>query len=193
MIQVDIDNAAPLLNRQVFQEDGQGAHAGVVEHVKRGVDVDRLAAHIDVFPTFAELAGVKVPGQIKLDGRSLLPLLQDRNAPWPDRYLFTHVGRWEKGKAAESQYALCAVRTSRFRLVNGTRKGEHWELHDIKNDPGEKNNVIDQFPNEFRHLKAAYDRWWQEVQPALVNENVVGPRDMPFHVLYRQQFGEKAR
>jgi arylsulfatase len=158
-------------------------------HVKGGVDVPRLAAHVDVFPTFAELACVKVPANLKVDGRSLVPLLEDPQADWPDRFLFTHVGRWDKGKAAESQYALCAVRNSRFRLVNGTKQGEKWELHDIRSDPGEKVNVIERFPDEFRQMKAAYDRWWQKVQPDLVNENVPGPREMPFHVLYRQQFG----
>jgi arylsulfatase len=157
--------------------------------VKGGIDVDRLAAHIDVFPTFAELAGVKVPAEIKLDGRSLVPLLEDPRAAWPDRNLFTHVGRWAKGEAAQSQYAQCAVRTSRFRLVNATKKGENWELFDIQNDPGEKKNVLAEHPETFRAMKAAYDQWWREVQPDLVNEDAVGPRYNPFHVLYWQQFG----
>ena len=45
-------------------------------------DVDRLAAHIDVFPTLAELAGAKVPGDVarKLDGHSLVPLLRNPKA-----------------------------------------------------------------------------------------------------------------
>ena len=34
---------------------------------------------------------------IKLDGRSFVSLLKDPQAEWPDRFLFTHVGRWEKG------------------------------------------------------------------------------------------------
>ncbi len=157
--------------------------------LKGSVDVDRLAAHLDIFPTFAELTGATIPAGIKLDGRSLVPLLENPSAAWPDRLLFTHVGRWERGQAAQSQYAQCAVRNSRFRLVNGTKKGENWELHDIKNDPGEKQNVIDQFPDEFRRMKAAYDQWWRDVQPELVNENAVGPRYNPFHVLYWKQFG----
>lgn len=42
-------------------------------------DVDRLAAHIDVVPTLAELTGAKVPRQVaeKCDGRSLVPLLRN--------------------------------------------------------------------------------------------------------------------
>src|SRR5262249_12428857 len=67
-------------------------------------DERKLAAHIDFFPTTAEIAGAKLPLGLPLDGRSLAPLLRSPNAPWPDRFLFTHVGRWETGKARESKY-----------------------------------------------------------------------------------------
>jgi arylsulfatase A-like enzyme len=157
--------------------------------VQGGVDVDKLAGQIDIFPTFAELAGAKIPAEPKLDGRSLVPLLENPQAAWPDRTLFTHVGRWAKGEAARSQYAQCAVRNSRFRLVNAAKKSENWELHDIQNDPGEKVNVIAEFPEVFRDMKAKYDSWWREVQPDLVNESAVGPRYNPFHELYWRQFG----
>jgi arylsulfatase len=148
-----------------------------------GVDVDKLAAHVDLFPTLAEIAGAAIPADVALDGRSLLPILKDGGSEWPDRYLFTHVGRWPRGKAAESKYANCAVRNSRFRLVNNK------ELHDIENDPGETKNVIDEHPEAVAAMRAAYDQWWSEVLPALENEDAVGPRINPFKELYWKQFG----
>ena len=36
---------------------------------------------------------------------------------------------------------------------------------------------------------AAYDRWWEEIVPALENENQTGPRINPFETLYWEQFG----
>ena len=44
---------------------------------------DALTAHIDMFPTFAELAGAKVPTAVveKLEGFSLVPLLKDPAQP----------------------------------------------------------------------------------------------------------------
>jgi arylsulfatase len=148
-----------------------------------GVDVGTLTAHLDLFPTLAELAGATLPTGLKLDGRSLVPLLKDAQARWDDRLLFTHVGRWPKGMAAASKYQQCAVRSSQYRLVNDR------ELYDIRHDPGETTNVIEQHPAEAARLRAAYDQWWQEILPALANENVVGPQLNPFKVRYWKQFG----
>ncbi|MDX1944195.1 MAG: arylsulfatase [Pirellulaceae bacterium] len=158
-----------------------------------GRDIGQLTAHLDVFPTFAEITGAKIPAEWadKLDGRSLVPLLKDeKTAAWPDRLLVTHVGRWEKGEAADNHYAACSIRNSRFTLVNAARQGEKWELFDLVADPGEKTNVIDQHPEVAKKLKAALDAWWVEVTPLLVNEDAVGPAENPYKVLYRQQFGQ---
>ncbi len=157
-------------------------------------DVDRLAAHVDVFPTLAALAGATIPEGLegRLDGRSLLPLLENPQADWPERYLFTHVGRWPKGKAAASKYAQCAVRSSRYHLVSAQKNGQkRWELYDIKADPGEKHNIAAQHPEVVQTLEAAYDRWWDEVLPCLENEDAVGPAVNPFKALYWEQFPDE--
>ena len=146
-------------------------------------DLTNLAAHVDLLPTLAELAGAKIPANPRLDGRSLLPLFANPNAPWPDRYLFTHLGRWPKGQAAQSKHKSCAVRNARFRLVNDK------ELHDIRNDPGETKNVINEHPQVVADMRTAYDQWWNEILPCLENENAVGPKTNPFKALYWQQFG----
>ena len=150
--------------------------------------VTKLTGAIDLFPTFAELAGAKIPPGIELDGRSLMPLLKDANAPWADRYLFTHVGRWEKGKAAESKYLRCRVRNSRFTMVS-MGPGKKWELYDLSQDPGEKKNVIAEHPEAVRDLEAAYDKWWDSVLPLMVNEDAAPPEVAPYKELYRKQFG----
>ncbi|HEX4131929.1 MAG TPA: arylsulfatase [Pirellulales bacterium] len=147
-------------------------------------DCDQLAAHIDIFPTFAELAGATIPPGLKLDGRSLVPLLENPAAPWPDRMLFVNVARWPRGHSAEAKYAKAAVRTNRWRLVKNS------ELYDIKHDPGETKNVIAEHPDVAARLRAAYDQWWDEVIPATKeNENATGPDVNPFAALYWKQFG----
>ncbi len=148
-----------------------------------GRDIDGLAAHIDLFPTFVGLTGAKIPAKTqKLDGRSLLPLLQNPKAKWPDRFLVSHVGRWAKGaEPSKSKYKRFSVRNSRFRLVGGK------ELYDIKADPGETTNVADKHPQVVKKMMTAYDAWWKETRPLMVNEDVPNSKTQPFHVRYNKQ------
>jgi arylsulfatase len=154
-------------------------------------DVDRLAAHIDFLPTVAEIAGEKLTDAVtaQVEGRSLLPLLRNPQAEWSDRILFTHVGRWPKGaKPAEHKYAHCSVRSQRWHMVCDSRDGKkQWQLFDVKADPGEKADQASKHPDVLSELDAAYDRWWDSVQPNLVNEDAVGPKVNPFKELYEQQ------
>ena len=94
-----------------------------------------------------------------------------------------HVGRWGKGKAADSKYRNCAIQNARFSLVKNS------ELYDLKADPGETKNVIAEHADVVATLRAAYDKWWDDVQPLLVNENAVGPKINPIKELYWKQFG----
>lgn len=152
---------------------------------KGGADVAALTAHLDLFPTLAHIAGAEIPPVVaaKLEGRDLLPLLNEPSLGWPDRILFTHVGGWARGQAARSKYANCAVRDSRFSLVNNT------ELYDLQTDPGQANNVLSEHAVEGEKLRSAYDKWWQDIQPDLVNEEAVGPKVNAFKERYWKQFG----
>jgi len=145
----------------------------------------QFTAHIDVFRTLAALAGAKLTPEIErqVEGRSLLPLLQEPAATWPDRTLMTHLGRWNHGKAEEAKFRNCSLRNARFRLVNNN------ELYDLQADPGETHNVINEHPDVVATLRAAYDRWWEEILPCLENETVLGPAVNPFKGAYWTQFG----
>lgn len=160
--------------------------------IPAGFDCDRLTAHIDLFPTLVDLAGATAPADVaaKFDGRSLLPLLKDPAAPWADRYLFTHVGRWPKGKAAEAKYDKASVRGPRYFMVTAAKGGaKAWELYDLKADPGETKNLAADRPDVLKEMDTAYDRWWAEILPCLENETAVGPAVNPFKELYWKQFG----
>ena len=144
-----------------------------------------LTAHIDLLPTLVELAGGDAPQAV--DGKSLLPLLQNLDAPWDDRHLFFHIGRWGRNQADKSKYdkrpgrAGFALRSARYRLVN------HDELYDIQNDPGESEDISAQKPEVLQELRAAYDQWWDEVRPHMVNEGHQDMNPNPYHIQYKQQ------
>jgi arylsulfatase A-like enzyme len=153
-----------------------------------GRDVAQLTAHIDIFPTLAELAGVDLSAEVQrqVEGRSLMPLLRDAGQPWPDRMLVTHVGRWPQGKAGEAKFQHCSVRSTRYNMVN---QGKRWELYDMTVDPGEKTDVAKLHPEIVQEMSTFYDQWWEATLPCLVNEDVVGPKYNPFAELYWKQFG----
>ncbi len=149
-----------------------GTHVPAFFHWKgqiaQGVDASQLTAHIDLFPTLAELAGAKLPTGGQVEGRSLVPILKDPQAEWADRYLFTHRGRWKKGDDPDkSKYKACAVRNTRFRLINNA------ELYDMQADPGQTVNVIEQHPEVVKQMRAAYNTWWAETLPLMVNETAL--------------------
>ncbi len=162
-----------------------------------GVDVSAVTAHIDVLPTLCELGGVEIPPVVaarRIEGRSLVPLLEDAEAEWDGyRLLVTHVGRWARGKASESEYANCRARLGRWEIVRVGNRQHGWELYDIETDPGERHNVAAEHPDVVAHLARGYDAWWHDVQKDLVNEDVDGPDENPFKVAFWNQFGPEAK
>jgi arylsulfatase len=159
----------------------------------QAADCGALAAHIDFFPTLAEIAGAKIPDDVKpqVEGRSLVPLLEQPTAPWAERVLISHLGRWPKfADPNESKFKMCSVRKPGWHLVSENGAAEpKWQLFDLKSDYGEKNDVAAEHPEVVKELAAAFDKFWSEAVPLMVNEKAVGPRINPFQELYYKQFG----
>lgn len=144
-------------------------------------DVDRIAAHLDILPTLAGFAGAKIPTE-QVEGRSLLPMINQQKVNWADRYLFTHKGRWKTGADPnESQWKGFAVRNQRYRFVDNNA------LYDMQKDPGQKSNIIDQHPQIAEKMRAVYDVWWKKTVPMMDNEAAPMSPTRPFHVLFEKQ------
>lgn len=129
-------------------------------------DIDRIAAHIDVLPTLLEACRVSRPAKLKLDGRSLMPLLRGQEVEWPNRTLFM---QWHRGDVPEL-YRACAARDQRWRLVQpeGVQEGIPlkkitFQLYDIQNDPYQLKNVAEQHPEVVARLKKEYENWFKDV------------------------------
>ena len=138
-------------------------------------DIDTLTAHIDVLPTLCDLAGVKVPGELKIDGTSLAPLLKNLNIKWPDRTLLVHSQRIENPKKGKT----FAVMTERWRWVDG--KG----LYDITADPGQQNDLSDKHPDVVKQLSAAYDKWFDSISTRFdeyVRIGIGSEKENPVHL-----------
>ncbi len=134
--------------------------------LKAGTSSDRIAAHIDVMPTLLDAAGVPVPAGLKLDGRSLLPLLEGRDVDWPGRTIVIQSHRGDR----PVRYHNFAIRDQQFKLVRPTGFGLEtptertpFELYDLLADPREANNLAETHSEVLARLKTAYDAWFDDV------------------------------
>lgn len=121
--------------------------------IEGGRDVQQITAHIDLMPTLLELCDIAAPDHVEFGGASLVPLLTDANADWPNRTLFLHNQR----VLDPIRWKDTAVMTDRWRLVNNS------ELYDMQQDPGQRNNIIDQHPETANRLRIEYDEWWGDI------------------------------
>ncbi len=129
-----------------------------------GKDVDRLAAHFDIFPSLVDLAGLETP-DVRFDGVSLRPLMENSDAQWTDRTLFIHNQRVQYPR----KYKDYVVLTEEWRL-------EHYgknELYRIRDDEGEQNNIAGSYPEVVDQLSRAYETWWEDVSEGFDDYNFI--------------------
>ena len=150
---------------------------------------------MDIFPTLAGIAGAAIPSDIKLDGRSLIPLLENPNVDWKDRYTFFHKGRWSK--KIDGKWVTAGVEPDEHKWINFAVRDEKWRLvgkenlYDIEKDPDEMTNVIQENREIAESMLKAYEGWWKEVRPLMVNEGAPLAKEHPFIVQYDKQKQEK--
>jgi len=118
-------------------------------------DIDQLAAHFDLLPTLIDLAGLEEPEGVEFDGVSLRPLLENPDTDWPERTLFVHNQRVQYPE----KYKDFQVLTEEWRLEGR----ENRELYQIKEDPGQKEDVAEQNPEVVDSLTKKYEQWWEDV------------------------------
>jgi len=114
--------------------------------VKADISHELITGAIDLLPTLADLAGIKVETTHPIDGRSFAPdLLNEVQTGTPSRILFSS---WKKRHSA---------RTKQFRLDNEGR------FFDIEKDRGQTIDCSDAFPSEKENLAQALTSYENEM------------------------------
>jgi arylsulfatase len=137
-----------------------------------GKTTDQVAAFWDVLPTFCDLTHTEHPTNI--DGISFLPSLLANGKQQQHEYLY-----WEFPAYAQPQ----AVRAVDWKIIrNGVDQGDpQFELYNLKDDIGEKNNVAaeheDVVARLARYAKEAHTP--SKVFPLLPNERPKGYKRAP--------------
>jgi len=118
-------------------------------------DTTSIAAHIDVLPTLARLAGIPIPDSLRIDGLDLSSALEEQNAIDTARIYFEDFsyeavrdpGLFEGGIARQHQWKMYA----------GS------ELYDLWADPGELHDFSNEYPHVLRRLNKAYEKYYVDV------------------------------
>jgi arylsulfatase A-like enzyme len=99
------------------------------------VDRAHMVLNVDVAPTLLELAGVPVPN--RMQGLSMVPLLEGRDVPWRDAFLYEYY----EYPAEHCVRKHRGVRTARWKLLHFWEQPEEYELFDLQADPDETTNL----------------------------------------------------
>jgi arylsulfatase len=138
-----------------------------------GTTCNRLASNIDIFPTLAELGQAPLP-QRKIDGISLLPLLRGTDGANPRETFVYYFNKNDLEAVTDGVYKL--VFPHRYVTygayapgINGLPgKLDHEnvykaELYDLRRDPGERYDVISQYPEVAARLMHVADQMREEL------------------------------
>jgi iduronate 2-sulfatase len=110
---------------------------------KPGAVVETPVSQVDLYPTLAELCGVKPPPN--LQGQSLVPMLKDPTSVGRG-WALTQVTRGGGGRraldtGAAGQFMGYSLRTARWRYTEWDEGNQGRELYDHDADPKELNNL----------------------------------------------------
>lgn len=138
---------------------------------------NELATSMDLLPTFAALAGEKLPEDRVIDGKDIWPLLSgEPGAKTPhDAYFYYFKGE------------LKAVRSGKWKLrVASPRHGRNEEplparaLYDLEADISESNNVIDQHPEVVKRLEVFIEQARADIGDDLTDQPGANVREPGF-------------
>ena len=127
---------------------------------------------VDIYPTLAELAGAKPPGEKVLDGESIVPLLTGTGSLKREA-LYCHFPR---SSTTAGTVGGSFVRKGDYKLIRlwgeGTANTEHaYELYNLRNDLSESNNLAKKMPEKVKAMSAMLDKWLTETSALIPKPN----------------------
>jgi arylsulfatase A-like enzyme len=127
-----------------------------------GKDLNPLTSHLDWFPTFVDLCGLKNGVPEKLEGFSMAAVLRAQTDRMPTRFLFQRSdhSRVKEGASYRPARRDTAVLSDQWRFVNDA------ELYDIHADPGQEHDIAAEHPGRVAAMRRQLTAYWRSVFPA---------------------------
>lgn len=134
--------------------------------LKGGFDVEHLTCHIDLLPTLLELCDLRKPRGLRLDGKSLLPLLV-KVEEWYPRTMFVQshcIDRplpWRNSAVMAERYNV-VVREDEYEVKKEYRLVGGHELYEVLEDPGQVMNIAAVNVPLVDKLRFEYEQWYKD-------------------------------
>jgi arylsulfatase A-like enzyme len=104
--------------------------------IQAGSSARQMVLNTDIAPTLLDLAGLKIPAWIQ--GQSLVPLLKgEEPMSWRKDWLYEYYEYPGPHNVRKNR----GVRSEQFKLIHYYEDPQEFELYDLKEDPGELNNL----------------------------------------------------
>jgi len=121
------------------------------KEIKPGSVNDDIVLNLDFAETFLDFAGVSIPGDMQ--GESLRGILQGKTPKNWRKSMYYHYYEYPAVHRVKRHYG---IRTERYKLIHFYNDIDEWELYDLKKDPKEMNNIINDpaYADIVKELKA---------------------------------------
>lgn len=145
-----------------------------------GTTCNKLSSNIDLFPTVAELSQSPLPKR-KIDGVSLVPLIKGEKDANPRDFFVYYYNENDLEAVTDGSFKL--VFPHKYRTYGANEPGNDGnpgkltpceiltsELYDLRRDPGERYNLISQYPEETAKLMKMADKMRNELGDNLIRK-----------------------
>jgi arylsulfatase A-like enzyme len=106
--------------------------------VKPGTIVNDIISNIDFAPTLLDMAGVNIPENVQ--GKSFFQNLKENTSKDWRQSMYYHYYEYPYYHRVQPHYG---IRDQRYKLIHFYYNIDVWEFYDLRNDPSEINNLID--------------------------------------------------
>ena len=120
----------------------------------------------DIFPTLAEITGTEIEHPDRIEGSSLLPLMEGKSSELETRPLYWHYPHY----VGHIITPFSVVQTGGWKLIKWY-EGPVYELFDLKNDPFEERNVISMHPEKSDEMRQLLENWLVKTEATVPKPN----------------------
>jgi arylsulfatase A-like enzyme len=147
--------------------------------IKPAAESDALIQSTDFFPTFADIFAWKLPSDIKFDGISQRTVWETNTSVRTE--LFCHFphsparGDYEKMPAPTPVSPASYLRSGDWKLIrlycDNADQSDRYELYNLANDPGERNDLAPSQPARVKELAARLDVYLKKTAAVIPKPN----------------------